>query len=105
MTLAAMPSPRGTNRERLFTLSGRRLAHDAAMSDPENGDDPVDAVVAWAKAELDTSGRQRLIAALSELDGATDDLGVPGRPGAPRSPGASDEIPFDVRFPDSKRFR
>ena len=106
MNIAAMPSPRGTNREKLFILSGRRIAHDAAIPDPKDGDDPIDAVVAWAKENISDEGFRILISKLTEArGGATDDLGVPGKPGTLRSPAAMDEIPFEVRFPNAARFR
>ena len=103
MKLSAMPSPRGTNREKLYILGGHKLALDAMPDD--DSDDPVGAVVSWARENCDAEGRKRLIAGIQKLDEAQDDLGEPGKPA---KPGAMDGGKIsrlnDLKlFPDTNR--
>jgi hypothetical protein len=66
MLIKPMPSPSGTNREKLFILQGgrgalnprgaydsrRRLAYDTLGASPNDNDDNVAQIVAWAKENL-----------------------------------------------------
>jgi hypothetical protein len=77
MLISPMPSPSGTNREKLFILQGgrgglnprgaydsrRRLAYDTLGASP-NDPDPVKQIAEWAKENLSADDLSRLIGAL-----------------------------------------
>ena len=100
MRVSPMLSPRGTNHEKLFILTGRRMALDAAPED----DNSIDAVVAWARENCDGAGLQMLISKLSELLGPSDDFPEARKP---RKLDASDaaKVAYLARFPHANRLK
>ena len=114
--LKPMPSPRNTNRERLFVLQGRSgVAHDAA---PEMGDDPDDnvtAIIAWAKENLEADQLKRLATEINTLaapDTPANDralvrptTGLGSRAPASRGGSKSAEAAFKAAFPGARDIR
>jgi hypothetical protein len=93
MIIKPMPSPQGTNREKLFILQGgrgvlnprgaydsrRSLAYDTLGASPN---DPVKQIAEWAKENLSADDLSRLIGAL-------------GREAQQNMPAADDEPTID----------
>jgi hypothetical protein len=121
MLIKPMPSPSGTNREKIFILQGgkgvlnrRGMAFDAAIGASQN--DNVAQIVSWAKENLSFDDIRRLAQALgvhaqqSEPVPAADDgpvvdpMQTRGRaPGARVGMDAASMAPLFQRFPDLAR--
>ncbi len=109
-SITRMPSPKGTNRENLFLLRGRTMAHDAASA--AEGDENVQALIDWAKENLDDDGLRRLAMAAREAAGMSEDdeqerevKGKFPKNFIERQKSASDARSFEQRFPNANRLK
>jgi hypothetical protein len=129
MLISPMPSPSGTNREKLFILSGRGavnprgaydgrrgLAYDTLGASPASPQDSVAQIVSWAKENLNFDDIRRLAQALgvhaqqsepvpaADDDPTADPMQTRGKaPGARVSMDAASTKGLFQRFPDLAR--
>ncbi len=110
-SIVAMPSPNGTNFERLYVLKGRGPRNPGMAFDAIRRDDEPDSLVGpggntqaicdWAAINLAPEELDELIDALAALKSQSqsmDEEGPPAFPGQPKSGGGMVSIAGDDRL-------